>query len=492
MKKYIKKFFVFTTLTAMFFPTSVYGYEKKSVSLNVDDLLKPVKSNVINKEGYTLVAFRDLSEILDIDIDWNSVKREITAKKGDKKLIINVDTNKAKLNDKYLELPVGVEIVDATTYIPLRFMAETFNMKVDWDSLNQKISIDTGKKDYIYLDDLDISNKNKTLSIEEAIKLAKNINSGIRNLNEALEYIDKLTVKLNEQIIGQNHFEPHIEAVLRNINSLNATVQDSDINKKIIEDSIELGIINSVSNIKIMELNIAVLEETIEINKKNVETLSLRYKYGMISENDLKQAKDNLKNDELNLEVLKNSLKNQRKALNNTLGKDNDTNVNINFDYDFSKLDKIDIESFVTRSKEGDISIQLLKKNVDRLEETKRNYSHSSSEEEKLKVDNDINSAERKLRDAKTGLESKIRNNYNNLLKIRDRDKILKLDLEKAKDDYNKVAINYINGNTTLNKVKQAELSILNVEKQIEQNRINFETAFYSFEKPYLSSGIDV
>lgn len=489
MKKYIKKFIICTSLTTLILSTNVYGYEKKAVSLNVNGMLQPVRSNVINKEGHTLVAFRDLFEILDIDVDWNSIRREITATKDDKKMVINVDTSVVKLNDKYLEMPVNVEIIEDVTYLPLRFVCEAFGMKVDWDTINQKISIDTGKKEYIYLNKIFEKDDKKTMSIEEAIKIAKSKSSSIKNLNDALEYSNKLVIKLSDDIVGQNHYEPQIEGVLRNINNLYAAEQDKEINQKIIEDSIELSIISAVGRIKSLELNIGVLEETIKIKEENLKALELKHKYGILSENDLKQAKDGLKSDKIGLQELKNNLNAQQKSLNNTLDQGNDAKIDIDFKYDFSKLDNIDIDSFITRNKEGDISIQLLKKNLKRLEDTRENYSHTSSEEDRIKTDNDIKAAERKLNDAKVELENKMRTSFNNLLRIRDKDKTLKLDLNKAKDAYNKVSANYISGKVTLNQVKEAELAILNIEKQIEQNKIDFEIAFYSFEKPYLGAG---
>ena len=86
-------------------------------------------------------------------------------------------------------------------------------------------------------------------------------------------------------------------------------------------------------------------------------------------------------------------------------------------------------------------------------------------------------------------MENKLRSSYNNLLKMRDNDKSLKLELNKAIDTYNTTVANYINGNATLNQVEQAELGILNVEKQIEQNKINYSISIYTFGKPYLSGG---
>lgn len=488
MKKNIKKLLICIAISTMFLSKNIYAYEKKIITINVNNMLQPINSNIINKNGYILIPFRDLFEILDANVDWNNVKRTITAKKDDKILTINVDTNSATLNDKTLNMPISVEIIEDKTYVPLRFVCEAFNMEVNWDSSKQNISIKTEKPNYIFLKNLYTQNNEKLISQEEAVKMAQSKNSNIKNLNDAIEYAKKVSLSLNDQIVGQNYFDPMIEPILRNINSLDAQAQDKDINQKIIEDTIELTVISTVSNIKTTKLNIAVLEKTIETNQKNIQALDLKYNYGMISENELQRAKDEQKTNKINLETLKNSLFTQQKTLNNILGQDNNINVNILLVDDFNEIDKIDINSYITTNKEGDISIQLLKKNLKRLEDIREHYSYTSSEEEKIKADNDIKVAQRKLKDAKLNMENKIRSNYDNLLKMRDNDKNLKIELNKAIDIYNTTVANYISGNATLNQVEQSKLAILNIEKQIEQNKINYSIALYTFNKPYLTS----
>lgn len=488
MKKNIKRFVICTALSTMLLTNVIYAYEKKNVSVNIDSMLQPTKSNTINKNGYTLVAFRDLFEMLEADVDWNDVKRTITAKKDNKTLVINVDTSKAKLDEKYIDMPISIEIIDGNTYVPLRTVCEAFNMKVNWDSDKQRIDISTGNQ-YKFLNNIYIDGNQKVISQKEAVDMAKRENSNIKNLNDAIEYTKKVKLELNDQIVGQNYYDPTIEAILKNINTLEGQEEDKDINQKIIEDTIELSLISAVSNIKTTKLNIAFLEKTIEINEKNIESLELKYKYGMISENELNQAKDTQKVNKINLEALKNNLNTQQKALNNMLGQSYNVNVDMPVEENFDAIDKIDIDSYITRSKEGDISIQLLKQNLKRTEEIRENYSHTASDEDKLKADNDIKTAQRKIQDAKTDIENKLRTSYDNLLKMRDADKSLKLELNKAIDTYNSTVANYINGNSTLFQVEQAELGILNVEKQIEQNKINYTISLYTFNKPYLNGG---
>lgn len=483
MKKKVKKI-TLIALATMLLSTNAYAYNIKNVSVNIDEMLQPLKSKVINKDGYTLVSFRDLFDMLGANVKWNEATKTIEATKDDEVIFIDTVNNKIKINNKYFDMPVSLEIIDGTTYVPLRFICEKLGMNVDWNQDTQNISIDTKDDGYKYLK-LDEKGE-KIISQKEAVNMAKQVNSSIKNLNDAQEYTKQVVDNLSDKIVGENYYDPAIEQILNTINELNAQIEDKDINQKIIEDTIELSVISSANAIKNTELNIISLEKSIEISEKNLESLELKYKYGMISENDLKQAKDDLKTNKDTLDNLKTNLKTQEKLLANLLGASDDIDIEVDLDKDFAKIDSINLDAYITRQREGDLSIQILKNNLKRLEDKKENFSHSASEEDLTKIDNEIKTAQRKLKDGQKDIENKIRTSYDNLVSMRDKDKKLKIDLQKAKDDYNKVVANYINGNATLNNVEQAELGILNVEKQIEENKNNFAIAFYTFEKPYL------
>lgn len=499
MKKNMKKCLVVSMSCAILMSNSVYAYDKKSVTISVNNVIQPTVSSIINKEDYTLVGFRDLFSMVGASVEWDSKKRDIIARKYDKILTINIDTNNVKLNDKYLEMPVGVEIVDNYTYVPLRFVCEAFGLKVDWNSEKQKIFIETNEEDYQVLnleeekqkkEKIDINVKEMTF--DEAFKIAKSKNSSLKNLDDNISYTKDVVYNLNKSIEDENIFDPAIEQILRNINALNSQVEDKEINEKLIEDGIKLSLITSINSIKVTKLNIDFLEKSIELEEKNRDALDLKYNYGLVAENDTQKVRDSILDKKRNLENLKSTLETQQIALNNLLGESKDVNVKVNFDDNIKVMDKIDFEAYVTRAKEGDLSIQLLKKNLKRAEEKRRNYSHTSNDEDKTKGDNDINVASRRLSDGQIDIENKLRNSYDNLLKIQARDKSLKAEKEQAKEEYNKVYTNYTSGNATKNQVEAAKLAILNIEKQIEENKMSYALALYTFERPYLSSNFAI
>ena len=147
MKKKVK-IMAGTLLATMLLTNNVFAYNIQKVSVDINDMLQPIKSKVINKDGHILVAFRELFDILGAKVKWNDIKRDIEAKKGNYNIIIDVDSDKMKFNDKYYD--IDVEILDGTTYVGLRTICEALGMKVNWEEAKNNISIDTNQKGIPY------------------------------------------------------------------------------------------------------------------------------------------------------------------------------------------------------------------------------------------------------------------------------------------------------------------------------------------------------
>ena len=88
-------------------------------SLEFEDT-KPVISN-----GRTLVPFRKIFETLGFEVDWiDGDVRKAIGKKDGLTIELTIDSNKAKINGKTVELDVPAQILKGRTLVPLRFVSE--------------------------------------------------------------------------------------------------------------------------------------------------------------------------------------------------------------------------------------------------------------------------------------------------------------------------------------------------------------------------------
>lgn len=86
---------------------------------------------IVNSSTYVPIRF--ISESLNIkDITWNSDTNSVIIKNKDKKIALFINKNYAYINDEYVKLENNALIANSRTFVPIRFIAECFDTNVDW------------------------------------------------------------------------------------------------------------------------------------------------------------------------------------------------------------------------------------------------------------------------------------------------------------------------------------------------------------------------
>lgn len=96
------------------------------------------------EQGRTLVPLRAIFEALDATVEWNESDQNVTAQKGNMSVRLQIGNNSALKNGMQVMLDVPPRIVNDRTLVPLRFVSESLGAQVDWDGINQKVSITSG------------------------------------------------------------------------------------------------------------------------------------------------------------------------------------------------------------------------------------------------------------------------------------------------------------------------------------------------------------
>lgn len=108
----------------------------------------------IIKTGRTLVPVRAIIEAFGGKVDWKGKEKTavLTLENDTIKLII--DSKKAYLNGALFTLDVAPSVYNDRTMLPIRFIAESFNLGVAWDEATEKVYIirdlfQQGEYDYL-------------------------------------------------------------------------------------------------------------------------------------------------------------------------------------------------------------------------------------------------------------------------------------------------------------------------------------------------------
>ncbi len=140
MKKILATLLAFTLITSSTTPILA----NTGISVYVDGEKVIYDSQPITKNGSTLVPLRQTFEALGASVEWNSTTQTITANDDDTTIKLTIGSNTAYKNGDSFNISVPPTVVSGRTYVPLRFVAESFGADVRWDSGTQTVIIESG------------------------------------------------------------------------------------------------------------------------------------------------------------------------------------------------------------------------------------------------------------------------------------------------------------------------------------------------------------
>lgn len=104
-----------------------------NVSLNGTIVNFPNQKPVV-VEGRTLIPLRGVFDNMGYSIGWNGNTKTVTLKKDNETIVINIGENKYYLNGNAHTIDVPAQIINGSTMLPLRAIADATGADVLWDA----------------------------------------------------------------------------------------------------------------------------------------------------------------------------------------------------------------------------------------------------------------------------------------------------------------------------------------------------------------------
>lgn len=92
-------------------------------------------------DGRTLVPLRAIFEALGATVEWNGDTKTVTSKKGSTSISLSIDSNTMYKNGKAVTLDVPSQLINDSTLVPVRAIAEAFNCSVNWNNDTKTVTI---------------------------------------------------------------------------------------------------------------------------------------------------------------------------------------------------------------------------------------------------------------------------------------------------------------------------------------------------------------
>ncbi|NOU84532.1 hypothetical protein GC102_01895 [Paenibacillus sp. LMG 31460] len=99
----------------------------------------PQRPEIINDR--TFVPLRSIFEAMNAKVVWNQETQTVTAVKGNRTIGLTLDSEKALLNGKKIQLDAPPILYQGSTYVPLRFVGEALGATVIWEDATRTIQI---------------------------------------------------------------------------------------------------------------------------------------------------------------------------------------------------------------------------------------------------------------------------------------------------------------------------------------------------------------
>jgi len=145
-KFYLASYFIFFII--VFSTNSMVMASAQKFSLNINGVeVENQEPKIINQTVF--IPIRSVSLLPNLNVDWDNETKTVfvidTITKETLKLIIGKDI--AYKGDSKLILTTPARIINGSTYIPLRFVDETLNASVEWDTATKTAVVyNTDKK----------------------------------------------------------------------------------------------------------------------------------------------------------------------------------------------------------------------------------------------------------------------------------------------------------------------------------------------------------
>ncbi|MCZ8521415.1 MULTISPECIES: N-acetylmuramoyl-L-alanine amidase [Paenibacillus] len=105
--------------------------------MNGAALQPEVAPRIVNES--TIVPIRIIAESLGSKVAWNEKSRKVTLTKDGTTIELVIDKKAASVNGKAFALEAAPVIVDGSTMLPIRFVSEQFGIEVKWDNLSRSV-----------------------------------------------------------------------------------------------------------------------------------------------------------------------------------------------------------------------------------------------------------------------------------------------------------------------------------------------------------------
>lgn len=474
--------------------TNVFGFDKDNFIFKVNNLNFNYSKSISIEKDEILFDMTELFSQLGVKAYWSATDKSTYCTKGDISLKLFDNSNKAIVNGKQTTMSIAtVKLNDIDMLIPLKFVSEVFGASVIIN--DNEINIITAEHNTSKLDYKSLGTINMTY--DEALKKVKTNSPSLKQLERSVDSLEDINKTLVEtQIIGIPDENGNVNinlasqvSALATIFSNNLIIENADYEKIVYNSLAELTLKSQLTSLKLNEYGIALKEKQLEIAKQDLNIAKLKYELGMVSKLEYDIASSSYEKKLKDFEISKQAINIDFINLTTLMGSDGMLNkYSVSYDIQFKPLEQINLIGYISTKINEDPTIKVKEQKVKQYEFEADIYSSNNlntTQSEKARQNN-IDTANDNVKDARTELEKKIRTAYTEILNLEENYKLALLDLEDAKNQIEISKVRYNGGIISFADYNKSELNLASCEFAIKSIVYQHNLKVYQFYNPYL------
>ncbi|MBO5930246.1 MAG: copper amine oxidase N-terminal domain-containing protein [Clostridia bacterium] len=135
------KKFICTFLCELLLLAGIPCFAAAPITVTLDYAEIPFVQPPMIQNDRTLVPVRAVFEAMGAMVEWNEETKTITSVLDDTAVIMTLDSTTMLVNDAQKTLDCAPQLIDGSTFVPARAVAESFGYIVEWDGINRSVCI---------------------------------------------------------------------------------------------------------------------------------------------------------------------------------------------------------------------------------------------------------------------------------------------------------------------------------------------------------------
>lgn len=486
----------------LMFPQLIQA-EQTSISVYVDNSKIAFDQNPVIHGDITLVPLRGVFEKLGAKVDWEQKTQTVKISNDAKIITLKKDSKDAFINNNLQKLYTEPQLLNNRIMVPLRFISETLDAKVDWNGTTRTINITQLSN----TQQLSESNSNKpitknenstALTYNDALQKALAYSYALKNAEKEIDKADESRDDFSEYFrystpLGAGNSAEDAQIRQLYIGFLSATDKVEKANRDLVttKEQITYQTKQLYNDVIQKEENKAQSEKALVVEELNFKLAKVQLEQGMISQAQYEQLENKLKEKKKTVDASDKALTQAKVKLNQLMGVAADSEYTLVDSPEFKSMEDIDVNYHIIKLLELHPAIfeleqakELAQKAVDLY-----TYNPTAAGENYQTKKITVTTLGNQLSQTKDSISEAVRSMYLNIKSLEDQYSIIQTNLSNAEKSLQVAKVQYEVGQTTELDLKQKELQVADLNSKLVETAITLDNLHAVFEKPWVASG---